>query len=260
MSEFLETAIVAARMAGEFMKKRFGQAHRIEKKGEIDLVTDVDRESEEMIRRIIQQRFPDHRFRAEEGTEYSGQSPYLWLVDPLDGTTNYAHGFPFFCVSIALMKENEIVAGCVYNPIILELFTAEKGAGAFLNGSKISVSQTDTLGDSFLATGFPYDIRDSKETNLREFADFAVSARAIRRAGSAALDLAYVACGRFDGYWEMKLSPWDISAGILLVEEAGGHVSDWLGQKYEINQGIILASNGKIHEQMARILAKARNS
>jgi myo-inositol-1(or 4)-monophosphatase len=256
MSEFLETAVLAATEAGKYIKSRAGRKISIEKKGDIDLVTDVDRRAEAIVRRIIAERYPEHRFKAEEGTEHGGDSRYLWLVDPLDGTTNFAHGFPFYCTSVALVKDDQIIAGCVYHPALDECFTAERGAGAFLNGKKISVSDAKDLGDSFLATGFPYDIRESNATNLHEFAEFAVRARAIRRAGSAALDLAYVACGRFDGYWEMKLSPWDIAAGILMVEEAGGKVTDWNGGKFDIFKAVILATNGRIHEQMLEVLKK----
>lgn len=258
MSQYLDLAVEAATKAGAFLRARFGQRLVIEKKGAINIVTDADRESERMIREMISSRFPDHRFKAEEGTEAGGESPYLWLVDPLDGTTNYAHGFPVYCVSVALVKESEILAGCIYNPNLDECFTAERGGGAFLNGKAIEVSRTVKLDDAFLATGFPYDIRTSEETNLREFAAFAVTARAIRRAGSAALDLAYLACGRFDGYWEQKLSPWDIAAGVLLSEEAGGRVTSWKGQKYDIFKGDIVASNGRIHDEMLAVLRKMR--
>jgi myo-inositol-1(or 4)-monophosphatase len=258
MSEFLDTAVVAAREAGAFLTSRFRHRLTIEKKGEINIVTDVDRKSEELVRRIIKERFPDHAFKAEEGTETQNNSPYLWLVDPLDGTTNYAHGFPVFCVSVALLKDGELLAGCIYNPNLDECFTAERGSGACLNGQMIKVSQVQSLDSAFLATGFPYDIRETDETNLKEFAAFSVSSLAVRRAGSAALDLAYTACGRFDGYWEFKLSPWDIAVGILLVEEAGGKVTSWTGGKYELSRGEILASNGLIHDQMIDVLRKVR--
>jgi myo-inositol-1(or 4)-monophosphatase len=265
MSEYLDLAVEAATRAGAFLRGRFGQRLVIEKKGAINIVTDADRKSEKMIREMIFSRFPSHRFKAEEGTEAGGESPFLWLVDPLDGTTNYAHGFPVYCVSVALVKESdlsdesEILAGCIYNPNLEECFTAERGGGAFLNGKAIEVSKTLKLDDAFLATGFPYDIRTSEETNLREFAAFAVTARAIRRAGSAALDLAYLACGRFDGYWEQKLSPWDIAAGVLLVEEAGGRVTSWKGQKSDIFKGDIVASNGRVHDEMLSVLGKVRS-
>ena len=260
MSEYLDLAVEAATKAGAFLRARFGQRLVIEKKGAINIVTDADRESERIIREMISARFPSHRFKAEEGTEAGGESPFLWLVDPLDGTTNYAHGFPVYCVSVALVKESEILAGCIYNPNLDECFTAERGGGAFLNGKPIEVSRTVKLDDAFLATGFPYDIRVSGETNLPEFSAFAVAARAIRRAGSAALDLAYLACGRFDGYWEQKLSPWDIAAGVLLAEEAGGRVTSWKGQKYDIFKGDIVASNGRVHDEMLSVLRKVRGA
>ena len=181
------------------------------------------------------------------------------MVDPLDGTTNYAHGFSVYCVSIALLKNGKIILGCIYNPTLDECFSAEAGRGAFLNGLSISVSKTDNLDDSFLATGFPYDIRESDDDNLAEFSAFVKSSLAVRRAGSAALDLAYLACGRFDGFWEFKLAPWDIAAGILIIEEAGGKVTSYSGGKYDIYKGEVLASNGLIHEQMTEILRKVRS-
>jgi myo-inositol-1(or 4)-monophosphatase len=207
MSEFLDTAIYAARQAGEYIKGVIEHEIKYEKKGAIDLVTDADRQVEKMIRDIVAERYPEHGFKAEEGTEHGGELSYLWLVDPIDGTTNFIHHFPFYCVSVALLKEDQLFVGCIYHPDRDECFTAERGRGAYLNGRKISVSKEQNLNDAFLATGFPYDIRTSDENNLREFNEFAIQALAIRRAGSAALDLAYVACGRFDGYWEMKVNP-----------------------------------------------------
>lgn len=260
MSDYLALAEKAAREAGRFLAERFHGSLKIEKKGQINLVTDADLQSEELIKRIILSEFPDHGFKAEEGTETGTDSEYLWLVDPLDATTNYAHGFPIYCVSIALLKNGEIITGCIYNPNLDECFTAEPGKGAFLNGERISVSRTESLDDSLLATGFPYDIRESDDNNLREFAAFATSARAVRRAGSAALDAAYVACGRLDGFWEFKLAPWDIAAGILLIKEAGGKVSSWKGGECDFFKGEILASNGLIHVQMLDVLRKVRAS
>jgi len=258
MSEFLTIAEKAARQAGRVLKDLQGSRREIEKKGIVDLVTDADRRSERLIKDIIKSAFPDHSFKAEEGTQSKGDSEYLWLVDPLDGTTNYAHAFPVYCVSIGLLKGDDIVAGCIYNPNLDECFTAEKGKGAYLNSQPILVSGTKSLDDSLLATGFPYDIRISQDDNLREFGAFYKKAQAVRRAGAAALDLAYVACGRFDGFWEFKLSPWDIAAGILLVEEAGGIVTSWAGRKYDIFEGEVLASNRLIHEQMMNILQTTR--
>jgi myo-inositol-1(or 4)-monophosphatase len=259
MSEFLDIAIKAAREAGGLLAERFHQQLTIEKKGEVNLVTDADREAEGLIKRIISSHFPDHAFKAEEGTETSRKSRYLWMVDPLDGTTNYAHGFPVYCVSIALLRDMQAIVGCILNPNLDECFTTEKGLGAYLNGNRIAVSREGHLADSLLATGFPYDIRESSDNNLREFCSFATAALAIRRAGSAALDLAYVACGRFDGFWEFKLSPWDIAAGSLMVEEAGGKVTSWSGGRYDLFTGEILASNGTIHEQMFNILKTMRS-
>lgn len=260
MNEFVETAIIAARAAGALLKERFGKLLVIEKKGEINLVTDADKNSEALIKKIILDKFPDHGFKAEEGTEANHNSEYLWLVDPLDGTTNFAHGFPVFSVSVAMLKKSEIIAGCVYNPNLDECFSAERGGGAYLNGNRLKVSDSNCLSDSFLATGFPYDIRVSPETNLREFAAFSLASLAVRRAGSAALDLAYTACGRFDGYWEQKLCPWDIAAGILLVEEASGKVTDYSGDRYDVFKGRIVASNRIIHDEIIEILKQTRKS
>ncbi len=258
MSDYLIVAEKAAREAGRFLAERFHGSLKIEKKGQVNLVTDVDRRSEELLKKIILSEFPDHGFIAEEGTESGTDSDYLWLVDPLDGTTNYAHGFPVYCVSIALLKKGEIITACIYNPNLDECFMAEAGSGGFLNGERIAVSKTESLDDSLLATGFPYDIRESDDDNLKEFTAFYKKARAVRRAGAAALDLAYVACGRFDGFWEFKLAPWDIAAGILLVEEAGGKISSWTGEECDLFKGEILASNGLIHERMVEVLRKVR--
>jgi myo-inositol-1(or 4)-monophosphatase len=259
MENFLKIAEKAAREAGDFLTERFSKRLFIEKKGKVNLVTDADRKAEDLIKKIILSEFPDHCFKAEEGSESSGNTPYLWLVDPLDGTTNFAHGFPVWCVSIALLEGKMPLIGCIYNPNLGECFTVEKGKGAFLNRDPIEVSLTENLDDSLLATGFPYDIRDSADNNLREFSAFALSAQAVRRAGSAALDLAYLACGRFDGFWEFKLSPWDIAAGILLVNEAKGKIGSWSGGECDIFKGEVLASNGKIHNQMLEILKNVRS-
>ncbi|HBC47908.1 MAG TPA: inositol monophosphatase [candidate division Zixibacteria bacterium] len=258
MSEFLDIAMRAARAAGSLLLEKQRVGFSVEKKGDVDLVTNADRESEALIRKIIFEKFPDHSFQAEEGTVSTQKSPYLWIVDPLDGTTNFAHSFPVWCVSIGLLQNGISIAGCVYNPNLDELFTAEWGEGAFLNGKKIAVSKATKLSEALLATGFPYDIRDSNKNNLTEFSAFAISAQAIRRAGSAALDLAYVACGRFDGYWEFKLRPWDIAAGVLLVAEAGGKITDWSGEKYDIDTGEVLSSNVLIHDEMLDVLKKVR--
>lgn len=254
----LEIAMKAAKASGEYLVNSLTESHSIDFKGEVDLVTEADRHSENIIHNIVRDAFPDDNFLAEEGTSNTGLSQYIWIVDPLDGTTNYAHGLPHFCVSIAIAQGNQPVAACIFNPNLRELFSAAKGKGAYLGNKRISVSKTDKLDISLLATGFPYDIRRSDDDNLENFARFYKRTQGVRRAGSAALDLAYVACGRFDGFWEYKLSPWDIAAGILLVEEANGQITDFSGQPANIFKGEILASNGLLHESMLEILSNLR--
>jgi myo-inositol-1(or 4)-monophosphatase len=251
---FLRVAVRACRAAGRHQMKFFGQAQEVEHKGEIDLVTSVDRESEEKIVRILNRAYPGHGILAEEGAPSRAKGGYLWVVDPLDGTTNYSRGFPFFCVSIALAFRGRIIVGAVFNPLLDEIFTATRGGGAFLNGKRIQVSKQADLDGGFLATGFPYDIRRSKKNNLDHFARFATRCLAVRRAGSAALDLAGVACGRFDGFWELKLKPWDLAAGTLLVSEAGGRVTSPGGRAWSLKQADVVASNGAVHGQMLDVL------
>jgi len=254
MPEQGDFAVSIARIAGSLLKDRFKEKHRIDHKGEIDIVTEADRMSEEVLITEINRRFPDHNILSEETAEIERGSRYRWVIDPLDGTTNYAHGFPMFCVSIALEKDGQIITGVIYSPVSDELFVAGKGEGAFLDGSRISVSGTTEISGSLLATGFPYDIRRDPNNNINYFSEMALRAQAIRRAGSAALDLAYTAAGRFDGFWELKLHPWDTAAGWLLVSEAGGVVTDISGGSYHLDSPSILASNGKIHDDMIRIL------
>ncbi len=254
IAPFLKTAVDAALNAGKLLKEGIGAELNIEYKGEVDIVTDLDRAAETEIVSIIRSRHPEHGILTEESKETKSESGYRWIIDPLDGTTNFAHGFPVFCVSIALEKDGVVELGVVYDPTRDELFTATLSSGAYLNGESISVSGISELGISLLATGFPYDIRTSKENNLDHFADFAVRAQAIRRAGSAALDLCYVASGRFDGFWELKLKPWDIAAGGLIVTEAGGRVTDFTGASTSVDCKRLLASNGLIHADMSRIL------
>jgi len=262
MGEFRSIAIRAALKAGDILREHSGKVKEIEFKDEVNLVTEVDRLSEDSIIQTITSEFPDHRILTEEAGVKESESKYTWVIDPLDGTTNYAHDFPIYCVSIALQKEQQIILGVVYNPNLDELFVAEKGKGAFLYIGRefdktkrtISVSQTSELSKSLLATGFPYDIRTSEINNLDHFTNFYKRAQAIRRAGSAALDLCYLAMGRFDGFWELKLSPWDTAAGSLLVTEAGGNVTDFSGGPFDIRLKEILASNGRIHQQMMDIL------
>ena len=254
MKDLKECAIEIAREAGIFLKDKLNSVHTIDYKGEINLVTEVDKISEEMITSKINALFPDHDILAEEFTDIDRGSDFRWIIDPLDGTTNYAHGYPYFCVSIALERLNTMTVGIVYDPMLDEMFVAEKGKGAFLNDREIHVSNTRGIIKSLLATGFPYDIREDSDNNLNYFNEMILKAQAIRRAGSAALDLAYVAAGRFDGFWELKLNPWDIAAGWLLVEEAGGIVTDMGGNDYHLESSSILASNGRIHKEMMDVL------
>ena len=254
MKDLKECAIEIAREAGIFLKDKLNSVHTIDYKGEINLVTEVDKISEEMITSKINALFPDHDILAEEFTDIDRGSDFRWIIDPLDGTTNYAHGYPYFCVSIALERLNTMTVGIVYDPMLDEMFVAEKGKGAFLNDREIHVSNTRGIIKSLLATGFPYDIREDSHNNLNYFNEMILEAQAIRRAGSAALDLAYVAAGRFDGFWELKLNPWDIAAGWLLVEEAGGIVTDMGGNDYHLESSSILASNGRIHKEMMDVL------
>jgi myo-inositol-1(or 4)-monophosphatase len=226
----------------------------------VNLVTDIDRRSEEAVIGFLEAEFPDHGILAEECQEVAGRSDYRWILDPLDGTTNYAHGYPCFSISLALEHHAEIVWGAVYDPLREEMFIAELQGGAFLNEKPIRVSSTEALGRALLGTGFPYDIHESADNNIRNFANFANVVQAIRRDGSAALDLCSVACGRFDGYWEMKLSPWDIAAGGLMVTEAGGTVTAFNGAPLDITTGEILASNTLIHNEMMEVLAQARQN
>ena len=253
-TSYLKAAAKIARQAGDFLLTGLNQAKKVDFKGEVDLVTAFDRQSEEMIFNELNELFPGLNFLAEESIRRDNHSDLGWIVDPLDGTTNFSHGLPVFCVSIALASKGEVVAGVVYDPNRAELFSAIKGGGTFLNDRPVRVSSTGELDKSLLATGFPYDIRESKENNLDYFNAMAVKVQAIRRAGAAALDLAYLAAGRFDGFWELKLKPWDTAAASLMVEEAGGVISDITGDKWHLQSPAILASNGLIHEQMIRIL------
>ncbi len=256
MNQYLATAIAAARAAGGRQRQSYEQTHLIEFKGEINLVTEVDKACEELIVSAIRTAYPDHDIIAEEEDYARRGSSSVWIIDPLDGTTNYAHGFPWFCVSIALEQEGEVVLGVIYQPFTDELFTATKGGGAWLNGRPIRVSQRSPLRSCLLATGFPYDRTPDNENNFAHFYNFQFTARAIRRAGSAALDLACVAAGRLDGYWECKLNPWDVAAGSLIVREAGGRVSGYGGETYDIRNHRIVASNGLIHDEILAVLAQ----
>lgn len=250
MGGYLEFAVSAAQEAGLFLKRNLHKKHSVQYKGEINIVTDEDRKSEEMIINRITREFPGHDILSEESAARESGAEFRWIVDPLDGTTNYAHGFPVFCVSIALQRNGDTVTGCIYNPMLDEMFTAEAGSGAFLNREKIMVSSVADFSKSFLATGFPYDLRTNRNNNINYFIALAKRTLAIRRAGSAALDLAYTAAGRFDGFWELKLHPWDTAAGLLMVKEAGGKVSEISGGIYTLDSDSVAASNGLIHSEL----------
>ena len=255
---YLAAATQAALRAGEIQKALYGQEIEISHKGEIDIVTEVDRACEDAIVAVLRERFPDHDIVTEETDLRRTGSRFVWFTDPLDGTTNFAHGYPFFCSSVALTVSGEVVAGAVFDPIKEELFTAERGAGAHLNGRRLRVSSASELLRSLLVTGFPYDVRDDIPGKLRLFARFMGEARAVRRDGAAALDLGYVAAGRFDGFWEERLQPWDMMAGKLMVEEAGGRVSRFDGAPHGLGADEILATNGVLHERMLEILRRDR--
>jgi myo-inositol-1(or 4)-monophosphatase len=257
MNEYLPFAMAIADEAGLLLKSKLNDRHTIEFKGEIDIVTEADRMSEALILSAIQRQCPGHDILSEESSATLKGSSYRWIIDPLDGTTNYAHGYPVFCVSIALERDGEVCLGVVFNPMLDEMFAAEKGEGTFLNGRRLSVSATAILSHGLLATGFPYDIRESKDNNINYFVEMARKAQAIRRAGSAALDLAYVAAGRFDGFWELKLRPWDTAAACLLVREAGGLVTDLFGAPFELQSPHVLASNGLLHHDMLAVFRKS---
>ncbi|MBN1504454.1 MAG: inositol monophosphatase [Candidatus Eisenbacteria bacterium] len=254
LTVLLDGAVTAARIGGDVLRAGVSVKKRVAYKGRVNLVTQVDTRSERAIMSYLGKRFPGHAFLAEESGSSARTSEFLWIIDPLDGTTNYAHGYRSYCVSIALSVGGTVVLGVVYDPNLDELFSAVEGRGARLNGKRISVSATASLSRSLLATGFPYDVRESRNNNLDHFSNFALRSQAVRRAGSAALDLCHTACGRFDGYWELKLGPWDVAAGSLMVVEAGGRVSDFKGGRFDIRMKELLASNGRIHGQMLDVL------
>jgi len=251
---YLQAAKEAAQKAGRILKENIDKSSKIFFKGTVDLVTNFDNQSQKEIFKHLSSCFPGHDFLAEEGLSKQEGSGFRWIIDPLDGTTNYAHNFPIFCVSIALERKGEVVLGVVYDPMRKEMFSAIKGEGAFLNGKKIKVSSVDDLDKSLIATGFPYDIRVSEANNIVHFNNFLIRVQGIRRCGSAAMDLCYVACGRFDGFWELKLQPWDMAAGALIAQEGGGLISDFKNREFSIFDSEILATNGLIHQQMVDVL------
>ncbi|MBI4013020.1 MAG: inositol monophosphatase [Candidatus Rokubacteria bacterium] len=261
MSPFLPVALDAARSAGKLLREALGGPRRIDYKGHpTNLVTEMDRRSEALIVERIRAAFPDHAILAEEGGARAGQSEYRWLVDPLDGTTNYAHGLPIFSVSLALERAGRVELGVAYDPTREECFVAERGGGATLNGEPLRVSATATLDTSLLVTGFPYDIRTNPANNLAEYAALSLRSQAVRRLGSAVLDLCYVAAGRFDGFWELTLGPWDMAAGGLIVQEAGGRITDVRGGPWRLDGPAVAATNGLIHDELVAALAAVGRS
>ncbi len=252
--QFLSTAIEAVVRAGDLQMAKFGTGVRVEKKGAIDLVTEVDVEVETMFRALVAQRFPDHDVLAEEMDVASSGARHRWVFDPLDGTTNFAHGVPIFCASLALEIDGEAVVAAVYDPNRKELFTAEAGVGAWMNGVRLKASTNATVLESMLVTGFPYNIHQKADEFLEVFGRVLKQARAIRRLGSAAIDICWVAAGRMDGFWEASLKPWDTRAAALILEEAGGKVTAMDGGKWNPAAGDIVATNGLIHDEVLRIL------
>lgn len=258
---YLTTAIEAVVRAGDLQMARFGQNIQIDKKGTIDLVTEVDLEVERMFRALIAERFPDHHILAEEfGGAVSVPSGVCWVFDPIDGTANYAHGLPIFCASLALEIDGVPQVAAVYDPNHRELFSAERGGGAFLNGKPLRVSRAGHLVDAMLVTGFPYDVHERVDEIVGLFAAFVGKARAVRRLGSAAIDLCWVAAGRMDGFWESDLKPWDIAGGALIVAEASGLVSRLDGSAFTSRGGDVLASNGHLHDQMLAVIKDFRST
>ncbi len=253
-----QTAFKAAREAGALLRERVGKIKNIDYKGAFNIVTDVDRASERIVLDILNAAFPDFDILAEESGAHTGSSGRRWLIDPLDGTTNYTHAYPFFCVSIGFESDGEIMLGVVYNPISDELFWAEKGKGAWLNETPIRVSAIGSLSAGLLATGFAPDTSSAEDSNMAQFSTLTELSHGVRRDGSAALDLCFVACGRLDGFWEMKLSPWDTAAGSLIVSEAGGKVTNLSGGSFDMTTGHILTTNGLIHDEVVSVLTSIR--
>jgi myo-inositol-1(or 4)-monophosphatase len=258
VSEVLQIIEGIARQAGSVLWEGYGNVQHIQQKGVIDLVTEFDKRAEEIIVPAIQKEFPNHAILAEESGHNHTVSEYQWVIDPLDGTTNFAHGIPIFSVSIALLKNDSPILGVAYDPLRDEMFSAELGQGASLNQRPIHVSARTDLGQAVLSTGFPYDVRTNPQNNFTQFVQFQLRTQAVRHLGSAALDCAWTAMGRLDGYWEFGVKPWDVGAGALLVREAGGRVTAVDGVGDFISSATILVSNGLLHEQMLRVLGEAQ--
>jgi myo-inositol-1(or 4)-monophosphatase len=256
--EYLDFAIELARDAGDVLKHYMDREKHVQLKGQANLVTIADKESEALIIRRIFDRYPTHGILAEEsgasGARETGASK--WIIDPLDGTTNFAHQYPFFCVSIAFEHAGNVLCGAVYDPCRDEMFSGGRGLGSFVNGKPLCVSSVDKLSGGLIMTGFPYGVRQKMKSAMSQFEAFLFESQAVRRGGSAALDLCYVALGRCDGFWEMDLHPWDTAAGLVILEEAGGRISDFAGNPFSIYGKQIVASNGKIHGEMVAVLEK----
>ena len=248
------TGLAAVHRAAGEVRKRLGNLSDITRKGPIDLVTDADHASEKAIIQVIRSRFPDHAILAEESGALGDRTDHCWIIDPLDGTTNFAHGLPLFSISIAFSAFGEVTAGFVLNPESGELFSAIRGQGARLNGKKITVSESKTVEESLLVTGFPYNFKEILEPVMTRFTRCLTRSRGVRRLGSAALDLCFVACGRFDAFWEQNLKPWDTAAGFLVAEEAGAVVTDFSNNPFTVDKNEILATNGKIHMEMLSLM------
>jgi myo-inositol-1(or 4)-monophosphatase len=253
----LEAAVAAAKAAGEVLRNGFGQHQEVKYKGEVDLVTRADENAEQAIKEVLGEAFPNYGMLAEEGGELEGEGDVRWIVDPLDGTTNYAHGLPFFCTSIALERDSKVILGVVHDPMANETYTTERGSGATLNGEPIGVSDTDEPIRALLATGFPYN-RNEVPVALEIFGQFALRTQSMRRLGSAALDLCYVAAGRLDGYYERGIKAWDIAAGVLILREAGGKATDYSGHELDLERGEVVASNGPLHPELVRVTGEYR--
>lgn len=255
LNKALDFAVVTVREAGAVLRESYRNGVTVQYKSEIDLITEADQASEELILNRIRAAYPGCAILAEESGASASKSSAVWIVDPLDGTTNFAHGLPIFSVTMALMVDDVLEVGATYDPIYDELYTAQRGQGAYLNGERLRVSSAPTLDKALLVTGFPYDRRTNPNNNIRQFTDFSLRAQGVLRLGSAALDLAAVAAGRLDGYWEFKINPWDIAAGVLMVTEASGHVTMPDGSPLDLFARQVVASNRLIHDEMIGVLA-----
>lgn len=255
MEDFLKPAVEIAREAGDLLSRLAERPHEISYKRPLDLVTEADRASEALITERLRKRFPNHGIVAEEGARHETSSGYCWYVDPLDGTTNFAHGFPMYCVSLGLALNEEPVCGVIVDPVRKDLYTAERGGGSFCNSKRMRVSEIESLSESLLATGFPPTSRDH-DLNVQFYFRFTQLSHGVRRAGSAALDLCSIALGRFEGFWELKLNPWDKCAGVLMATEAGGKVTNLIGGPFKLLENEVFASNGLVHEAMLQVFSE----